>query len=100
MEISTQIRFKSAPADVRRAILDYMASHYPRAADYITWDAAGRSARASKMGASGELRLSGEGPTLVDIKARIGFPASMAVSASRIRQSLDRAVRDLKKRTP
>ena len=100
MEISTQVRFKSEPAVVRRAILDYVARRYPRAADYISWDRSGRRAAASKMGASASLELLGDGPTTVDISARIGFPASMAVSESRLRRYLDEAIRDLKKTTP
>jgi hypothetical protein len=100
MEIDTQVRFESSPSAVRRAIMDYVADRFPRAAEFITWDAAGTQASGSKMGASGTLRLSGRGPTVVDIHAKIGFPASMAVSESRVRSTLDQAIRDLKKKTP
>ena len=100
MQISTEVEFKSAPPAVRRAIMDYVLGKYPKAADFITWDATGTRARGSKMGASGTLELSGEGPTLVRIEAKIGFPASLTVSRSKIQETLDRAVRDLKKTTP
>lgn len=100
MEIEKQIQFESSPAAVRRAIMDYVADRFPRAAEFITWNASGTEASGSKMGASGTLRLSGRGPTVVDLHARIGFPASMAVSESRIRRTLDDAIRDLKKKTP
>ena len=100
MEIDKQIHFDSSPAAVRRAIMDYVAGRFPRAAEFITWDAAGTQASGSKMGASGTLRLSGRGPTVVDLHAKIGFPASMAVTESRIRRTLDDAIRDLKKKTP
>ena len=100
MEFSTQITFDSPPADVRKAILDYVASRFPKATDFIEWDSTGTRASASKMGASGTLRLSGRGPTRVEINAKIGFPASMAISETRLRRQFDEAVRDLKKKTP
>lgn len=97
MDFSTQVQFESPPEDVRAAIMDYVTRKYPRAADYITWDPSGSVATGSRMGASGTVRLSGDGPTIVDIKAKIGFPALLAVSESRIRKTLDQVVRDLKK---
>src|SRR6185436_18342491 len=100
MELETQIQFESGPAAVRRAIMDYVADRFPKAADFITWDATGTRASGSKMGASGSLRLTGRGPTIVDLHAKIGFPASMAVTETRIRRSFDQAIRDLKKTTP
>lgn len=100
MKISTEIEFKSAPAKVRRAIMDYVEGLYPKAADYITWNATGTRASGSKMGASGSLRLSGDGPTVVHLEAKIGFPASLAVSRAKVEETLDKAVRDLKKKTP
>lgn len=100
MEFDTQIRFESSPADVRRAIMDYVADRFPRAADFITWDSSGTRASGSKMGASGSLRLTGGGPTIVDVHAKIGFPASMAVTETGLRRHLDEAIRDLKKKTP
>ena len=100
MELETQIRFESPPAAVRRAIMDYVADRYPKAADSIAWDRSGTRASGSKMGASGSLVLTGRGPTIVEIRARIGFPASIAVSEARLRRELDRAIRDLKKTTP
>ena len=100
MTISLQIRFKSPPSAVRRAIMDYVVDRYPKAAGYITWDPTGTRASGSKMGASGTVRLTGRGPTVVEIRARIGFPASMAVSESRLRRDLEQVIRDLKKTTP
>lgn len=100
MEFETEVRFESTPAAVRRAIMDYVADRYPKAADYITWDPTGTRASGAKMGASGTVRLTGRGPTVVEIRARIGFPASMAVSESRLRRHLEQAIRDLKKTTP
>jgi hypothetical protein len=100
MEFETQVRFESPPAAVRRAIMDYVADRFPKAADHISWDSTGTRATGSKMGASGTVRLTGRGPTVVEIHARIGFPASMAVSESRLRRHLEEAVRDLKKTTP
>jgi len=100
MDFETQVRFESPPAVVRRAIMDYVADRYPKAADYITWDSTGTRASGSKMGASGTMRLTGKGPTIVEIQARIGFPVSMMVSEIRLRRQLDQAVRDLKKKTP
>jgi hypothetical protein len=100
MELDLQVRFESSPAAVRRAIMDYVADRYPKAAEFITWDSSGTRASGSRMGASGSLRLTGRGPTIVDLHARIGFPASMAVTETRIRRSFDQAIRDLKKTTP
>jgi hypothetical protein len=100
MEFETQVRFESPPGVVRRAIMDYVADRYPKAADYFSWDSAGTRASGSKMGAAGTVRLTGKGPTLVEIRARIGFPASMMVSEVRLRRHLDQAIRDLKKKTP
>lgn len=100
MEFSTEIQFESDPAVVRQAIMTYVTGKYPKAADYITWDSTGTRASGSKLGASGLVLLSGDGPTIVRIQAKIGFPASMAVSRGEVERYLDQAVRDLKQSTP
>lgn len=100
MTISLQIQFKSPPSRVRRAIMDYVADRYPKAVDYFSWDATGTRATGKKMGASGSVELSGDGPTTVDIQGKVGFPASMVVTEEQVRDYLDKAIRDLKARTP
>jgi hypothetical protein len=100
MKISEQIRFDSPPELVRGAITGYVERRYPRALDFVKWDSTGTRASASTMGASCSLVLSGEGPTVVDIQGRLGFPASLAVSESQLRKYLDQAIRDLKKTIP
>lgn len=100
MDISERVRFDSPPALVREAIRGYVKSRYPQAADFVKWDSTGRRASASTMGASGSLRLSGSGPTVVEIEGKIGFPASLAVSKDQVLKHLHQAIRDLKKQTP
>lgn len=97
MNFSTQVEFQKPPAEVRAAIMDYVTRKYPKAAEYFEWDKAGRVAKGSKMGASGSVRLLGEGPTTVEIRAKIGFPASLAVSEAQIRSAVDQVVKDLQK---
>jgi hypothetical protein len=98
--ISLQIKFKSPPSTVRRAIMDYVAGRYPKAMDYFSWDATGTRASAKKMGASASVELSGEGPTVVDIQGKLGFPASLMVTEDQVRVYLDKAIQDLKSTTP
>ena len=100
MTISLQIRFKSPPSTVRRAIMDYVADRYPKAVDYFSWDATGTRATGKKMGASGSVELSGDGPTTVDIQGKLGFPASLMVTEDQVRDYLDKAIQDLKATTP
>ena len=100
MTISVQIKFKSPPSAVRRAIMDYVADRYPKAADYFSWDATGTRATGKKMGASASLELSGDGPTTVDIEGKLGFPASLMVTEEQVRDYLDEAIRELKEKTP
>jgi len=100
MKISHEVEFLSGPADVRRAIMDYVAGKFPKATDFIIWDQTGTEAKGSKMGASGSLVLSGHGPTRVRLDAKIGFPASLAITKAKIEETLDKAIRDLKKKTP
>ena len=100
MTISLQIRFKSPPSAVRRAIMDYVADRYPKAADYFSWDETGTRATGKKMGASGSLELSGDGPTTLDIEGKLGFPASLMVSEDQVRTYLDEAIRELQAKTP
>ena len=100
MTISLQIRFKSPPKAVRRAIMDYVADRYPKAVDYFEWDATGTRATGKKMGASASLELSGDGPTTVDIEGKLGFPASLMVTEEQVRDYLDEAIRELKEKTP
>jgi len=98
--ISMQIKFKSPPSTVRRAIMDYVADRYPKAVDYFSWDATGTRATGKKMGAYGSVELSGDGPTTVDIEGKLGFPASLMVTEDQVRGYLDQAIRDLKAKTP
>jgi hypothetical protein len=98
--ISLQIRFKSPPRTVRRAIMDYVADRYPKAVDYFSWDPTGTRATGKKMGASGSLELTGDGPTTLDIQGKLGFPASLMVTEEQVRDYLDEAIRELKARTP
>jgi hypothetical protein len=100
MNISEQVGFESSLALVRQAITGYVESKYPRALTFIKWDSTGTRASASKMGVSCSLVLSGADPTVVDIKGRIGLPASLAVSEDQVRKYLRQAIRDLKKKTP
>jgi hypothetical protein len=100
MNISEQVDFESSPALVRQAITGYVESKYPQALGFIKWDSTGTRASASKMGASCSLVLSGAGPTVVDIKGKVGFPASLAVSEAQVMQYLRQAIQDLKKKTP
>ena len=97
MKFSEQVRFESPPAEVRRAITDYVARRFPQAADVIQWDRGGKRASGSKMGASGTLELSGTGPTTVDISASVGLPASLLVSEAKVRKYFRQALDDLKK---
>ena len=100
MTISLQVRFQSPPSAVRRAIMDYVADRYPAAADYFSWDPTGTRATGKKMGASASLELTGEGPTTLDIRGKLGFPASMMVTEEQVRDYLDEAIRDLQAKTP
>ena len=100
MTISLQIRFKSPPSAVRRAIMEYVADRYPKAIDYFEWDEKGTRATGKKMGASGSLELSGDGPTTLDIQGKLGFPASLMVSEDQVRDYLDEAIRELQAKTP
>lgn len=100
MKFSEQVRFESAPAVVRRAISDYVARRFPKASDVIRWDATGRRAHASKMGASGVLTLTGSGPTFVEVDAKVGLPASLLVTEAKVRRYFRQAVLDIKKVVP
>lgn len=100
MNISERIEFDSPPDHVRRAIIHYVDRRVPRASEFIRWDKAGRNATASKMGASGSIRLSGDGPTVVEIEGKVGLPASLLVTEDRVRAYLREAIRDLKQQTP
>jgi len=98
-DITAQVEFDSLPATVRRAINDYVARTYPQAIPYMKWDSAGRSLSASKLGASCRIVLSGTGSTVVGISGDIGFPASLFVSENQLKNGLNQAIRDIKKRT-
>ena len=100
MDISEQVGFESSPALVRQAIIGYVESTYPRALGFIKWDSTGTRASASKMGASCSLVLSGAGPTVLDIKGKVGFPASLAVSEAQVLHYLRQAIQALKMKTP
>ncbi len=100
MELYEEIRFASAPALVRAAILAYLRSHFPEAMAHITWDSSETHASGSRFGASGTLELSGAGPTLVILKVRIGFPASLSVSKAQLKTRLNQAIDDLKSAVP
>jgi hypothetical protein len=52
------------------------------------------------MGASGTIQLSGSGPTLVEITATVGLPASLLVSEAKVRRYFLNAVDELKRTTP
>jgi hypothetical protein len=98
-DIAVRVEFDSSPAIVRRAISKYVERFYPYAVSYMVWDESGRSVSASKMGASGSIVLSGSGTTTVEISGDIGFPASLFVSEKRVREGLDQAIRDIKRKT-
>lgn len=98
-DIYVRLDFNSSPAKIRRAINAFVASRYPQAVPYLTWDSTGTQLSASKMGASCSIVLSGKGPTVVDVNGDIGFPASLFVSTELVRKGLDQAIRDIKKKT-
>ncbi len=100
MDLYEEVRFASAPALVRSAVLAYLQSHYPEVISQIAWDSSERHASASRLGASVSLELSGTGPTLMILKGRIGFPAALAVSEAQVKTYLDQAIRDLQSAVP
>jgi hypothetical protein len=100
MEISLQYRFKSPPDVVRRALVEYVQRKFPKASKYVAWDPDGTRASGKKMGVSGTLELRGEGPTVVDLSGRVGFPASLTVTERQIRSAVDEAFRDLQSVIP
>lgn len=100
MTFSEEVRFESSPARVRQAIVDYVSRRFPRALSAIHWDAAGIRARASRMGARGTLCLRGQGPTILQIDASVGLPASLLVSRATVRRYFRQAVKELKKIAP
>ena len=100
MEVSEEVRFSSAPALVRAAVLAYLKSRFPEALPFIRWDSSETHASAARLGASGTLELAGTGPTLMVLKGRVGFPASLSVSEAQVKTHLNQAIRDLKNAVP
>jgi hypothetical protein len=100
MKFTERVSFQSPPSEVRRAIRSYLSKRFPRAADAIHWDSGGRRASGSGMGASGTLTLSGKGPTVVEIDASVGLPASLVVTEEKVRRYLRQALAEIHKSVP
>ena len=100
MDISEEVRFSSPPALVREAVLAYLEKHFPQALPFVKWDSTKSRASASRLGASGTLDLGGTGPTILILKAHVGFPASLSISEEQVRAHLSQAIGELQKKAP